>query len=224
MLQAYHFELLEQLRFSKTAQQRKNVLQELIALEERGRLEPDDLLKLLDDPDPVFRVYAIGAFGRHRIRSGVDRLKKLYLDNHNPLMLSALLAAFTEYGTGDFVKAVLAKLKKSRRAIGARSSTGARLDRIFDNAFLLDQILVPSLKYLRVAGNPRIEKSIRMFLNHEDPVVRWHTLLAYDHLSLSIKEKRLRQIETSDPSALLREQAAIMLAKRSDISGSSHQP
>jgi len=214
MLQSHHYELLEKLRFGKTAQERKEVLHQLITFEDQGKFENTDYLRLLQDPDSVFQLYAIGALGRQKVDLGKDRLKAIYLDTANPLMLTEILTAFMAYGTGDFVDVVLKKLKKSGKKKGPQPKAGARLDRIFDGAFILDQILIPSLKYLQNAGNSGIEKSIRFLLDHEDEAVRWHTLLVYDKRGLPLKTKRLVQIKTDDQSALVRELAAIMLEKR----------
>ncbi|MCP4749708.1 MAG: HEAT repeat domain-containing protein [Proteobacteria bacterium] len=214
MLRSDHYELLDKLRFGKSKEERSEALRQLIVFEADGKFEENDFLALLKNEDSVLQTYAIGALGRRRTESGMPLLKTMYLDSNNPLFLSKLLETFSQYGTDEFVKVVLKRLKKpvAKRKVRLRKSSS--METIFDKDFILDQILVPSLKYLQIAGDPKVGKTIKAYLDHEDSNVRWHTLVAFDKLTVPISDVKLLAIEKEDEDTLVREQASIMLAKK----------
>ncbi len=204
--------MLDKLRFGETAEERNEALGELKTFEDEGRFEAKDLMELLEDEEPVLKMYAIGALGRLKIESSIPKLSELYLDSDNPLVLEMLLDAFLLFNTNAFVSVVLKRIKKSRKITRILKKKPS-LDTIFDNDFIIDQILIPSLKYLQTAGDPKkIEKGIHVYLDHSDSNVRFHTLVAYQKLAIPLDEKILREIAETDKNALVREQAAIMRA------------
>lgn len=217
MLQKLHYKLLDRLRFGESAVDRNQALKELIVLEEEGKFEEEDFNKLLEDQDIVFQLYAMDAMGRQKIQNSIPKLKSFYLNSNNPLILSKLLENFLRFGTGDFVDVVIKRLKKplKKKRLRLRNKKIVSLENFVDHDFILDQIIIPSLKYLQLAGTPNIKKkSIESLLVHEDPDVRWHTLVVYEKLSFPLKIKKLEEIQQTDQNVLVREQAAIMLAKK----------
>lgn len=214
MLQSQHYEILKQLRFAKTSEERKGARRELMHLESLGEIDESDLVTLLNHEDAVFQVYAIQAIGRRKAVSVGNKLIKLFQSSQNPLILTELLAAFVELESDMFLKAVMDKLKKLKKGMKAVSKKATAFDQVFDDETIHDQIILPSLKYLQLFGNTKIEKFITPYLDSPDPNIRWNALVIFDRLSLTIKDKTLNQIKETDTAALVREQAAIMLDKR----------
>ena len=215
MLQSNQYELLDKLRFGKDNDVRKEALQELINLEHEAQFDETDILKLLDDKDPVIQVYAIGAVGRKQMTSGIPELRKRYLESSNPLILNELLTAFNHYESDDFLDTVLEKLRKLNKKPLFFLKRWARSEDTSEKGYILDQILIPSLKYIQQIGNPGVEKSVKPFLEHEDANVRWHMLKLFDSLEIALKPDVLQKMVDSDTSPLVREQAAIVLTKQS---------
>lgn len=207
MLESTQYELLNKLRHGGTGEERKTALRELIFQEQEGAFEDQDFIDLLRDEDPVFQSYAIGAMGRNKIAQGVQELIELFETSRDPLILSALLSAFADFAIPDFKPAVLNTLK------GVTPETP---DSEPDDPFLVDQLLVPALKYLQAAGDPSgIEESVLPYLKHEDPTVRWHALRVFNLLEIRLPEQDLETIIKHDKSSLVREQAAVLLERRS---------
>ena len=209
MLQTEYIELLDRLRFGTKASERNQALNDLKILEMEGNYQAEDLLKLLDEKDFVFQTYAIGAIGRLKLAKGIPRLIRLYRDSNDPLILPVLLSTFLGFGKADFVDCVVEKIE-TLLARKESNPTGGY-------AFLLEQIIVPSLKYLQTAGDSRVERIARQFLTDPDPTVRWHALVTYDKLALPLADQILIQMTQQDKYALVREQAAVMLEKRKRI-------
>lgn len=206
MLQSEQIELLDQLRFSERASDRNKALRELKLQEVEGLIEEEDLLKLLDEKDFVFQTYAIGAIGRLKLKGGIAKLSTMYKESNDSLILPALLETFVSFESEAFVDCVVKKLKMLSN--NKRQKTTGNLD------FLLEQIVVPSLKYLQSSGTTKIEKTVSRFLDDPDPTIRWHALMTFDKLNLSISEQKLMQYAEKDSYALVREQASVMLEKR----------
>jgi hypothetical protein len=206
MLQSEQIELLDKLRFSDRASERNLALRDLKRLELEGTFEADDLVRLLDEKDFVFQTYAIGAIGRLKIEKGIPALCKLYQTSNDPLILPALLETFAGFQSDAFVACVVGKFNQLLKNMD-RDQTG-------NQAFLLEQIIVPALKYLQVSGGKKIAETISCFLNNSDATIRWHALMTYEKLELPITEEELQKIVQSDSYALVREQASVMLEKR----------
>ncbi len=218
MLQSDHYELLDKLRFGKNSDERKEALKALINFEYEGRFEVADYLKLLAEEDPVFQVYAIGAIGRQKVGSANSELKRIYANSSDTMILNELLTAFQQFESDDFLDIVIEKLKKLNKKPWLfpgryrTSGTGS------DKAFILNQILIPSLKYIQTAGNDTSAKTVRQFLDHEEANVRWHALKVFDSQDIALKLETVSRLKESDSSPLVRELAAVLIEKRgSDI-------
>ncbi|MBU3916743.1 hypothetical protein KKA14_14525, partial [bacterium] len=174
-----------------------------------GRFEEEDLITLLREDDSVFQAYAIRALGRQKVITSIPELKSLFLKSDNPIILIRLLEAFFEFGTVDFVDVVIQRIDNSNKKRNRKPSENS----VFDEGFIIDQIIIPSLKYLQIAGNEKDEWVIRQYIDNEDSNVRWHVLVAFNKLGISLREKEIQKIATTDKSRLVREQASIMLSK-----------
>ena len=214
MLESNHFEILERLRFSKSGEERQQALKDLIVREQSGDFDEKDLLSLLENEDTVYQTYAIGALGRLRMDNCTSQLKSVFLKSNNPLILAALLDAFVAYDTDEFVPVVLKKMKNPTRRPWFKKKNLSLMESVFDDEMILDQILVPSLKYFQIAGNRTVGKAIEPYLDHEDSMVRWHTLVAFDKLDIPLNDDRLAKIQTTDEDILVKEQVKIMRDKR----------
>lgn len=206
MLQSEHIELLDRLRFSEKASERNQALKDLKRLELEGAFAEDDLLRLLDEKDFVFQTYAIGALGRLKIAKAIPALCKLYQKSTDPLLLPALLDTFAKFPSKAFTDCVINKLNQLLKS--------KEQDRTGNLAFLLEQVIVPSLKYLQLSGGEKVAEIVNRFLNDTDATIRWHALMTFDKLELPIVETELQKFAKSDTYALVREQASVMLEKR----------
>lgn len=199
-------ELLNKLRFGDSPFDRSQALKDLKVMEMEGRIDEDSLLRLLADKDFVYKSYAIGAIGRLRVKEAINALCALFRDSSDPMLLMALIDTFIAFESDEFVGPVLERLE-TLVARAEKDSSG-------NQAFLLEQVAAPSLKYLQIAGNNSVEPTVKRFLTVDDPTIRWHALITFDKLNLFISEEELERLAREDAYALVREQAAVMLEKR----------
>jgi len=212
VLQSDHYELLDKLRFGKDSDERARALKELINLEYEVRFGESDFLQLLADEDLVFQVYAIGAMGRQKVKAGVPALKKIFANTTDTLILNELLTSFIQFESDDFLNIVIEKLRKLNRKPWFFHKNSK-----LDNEFILNQILIPSLRYIQIVGNAKVEKTVKGFLDHEDANVRWHAMMVFDKLGIPLKHDIVSRIMESDSSPLVKELAAILMEKRKNV-------
>jgi len=217
MPQKHQRALLERLGSGETSTGRKEILKELMALENEELFEDSAFLNLLSHDDSATQSYAIAAAGRQKAGRAIPRLRDLFVKSRNPLVLTALIDTFIQFGTDDFVKVVLQRLNElNDNALDGKGANPA--SELFDDAFILGQIIIPALKYFQAAGTAEVEPAINRYLDDESHAVRWRVLAIYDKLGIALPRERLQRIEASDTNALVREQAAIMLAKTGKLS------
>ncbi len=206
MLKDEQLALLDKLKFGANAPERSQALKDLMLLELEGKVEKDDLIYLLDEKDSVIQSYAIGAVGRLKINESIPKLQQLFMNSDDPILLPTLLESFAKLDSDLFVPIVAKRLKLF--------ASGNNHNNNDNGLFLLEQIIVPSLKYFQVAGEKNIKDTIDCFLSDSNPTIRWHTLVTYEKLELDISDDELTKIKDQDVYPLVREQAAIMLEKR----------
>jgi hypothetical protein len=211
MLQEKHHQLLDQLRFGQSFSERKNALISLKALEDSGLTKEVDIKALLNENDSVTRNYAIGAAGRLKIDDLKSKLINDFVKSFDPLILISFIEAFISYNQADFVIPITDKIKVLQQPSAKKSKQDLEGD------FILEQIIIPCLKYLEKHGNKDHAKMIKLLLNDDDVNVRWHALKMIDQFQIDISRNQLIEIIEKDSSRLNREQATIMLEKSKPI-------
>jgi hypothetical protein len=212
MLQEKHHQLLDQLRFGQSFSERKNALISLKALEDSGLTKEVDIKALLNENNSVTRNYAIGAAGRLKIKDLKSKLINDFDKSFDPLILISYIEAFISYNQADFVIPITDKIKVLQQPSAKKSK-----QQNLEDDFILEQIIIPCLKYLEKHGNKAHAKLIKSFLNDDDANVRWHALKMIDQFQIDLPKNQLIEIIEKDSSRLNREQATIMLEKSKPI-------
>ena len=208
-----YYRYMDQLRFSKTAEERREALNMLKMLEVEGVVDPQELLQLLEEEDPVLKAYAIGAVARLKVAAAEPRLKQMFSKSGDPLILVILIESFIEFSHAGFVAITVRKLKRLNN-IFLRFLHARRKNVLFDDAFVLNQILVSALKYFEFNGSEEMKSFLTRFLKHSDSNVRWHTLKVFQNVDIQIPAGRLKKIIENDSYAPNRELAAIILSAK----------
>lgn len=209
MLQEEQLQLLDQLRFGQSFSERKDALISLKAFEDSGLTKAADIKALLNDKDPVTRNYAIGAAGRMKIEELKSPLINNFAQSFDPILLISYIESFINYDQADFVIPITDKIKVLQKSVSKKAN-----QQDLESDFILEQIIIPSLKYLGKHANKDYAELIRSFLNDDDMNVRWHALKMIDQFRIDISESQLIEIKKKDSSLLNREQASMMLDKK----------
>lgn len=208
-----YYRYMDQLRFSKTAEERREALNTLKILEGEGAVNSEELLQLLEEDDPVLRAYAIGAVARLKVVAAEPRLKQMFAKSGDPLLLVTLIEAFIEFSHSGFISITVRKLKRLNN-IFLRFLHSRRKNILFDDAFILDQILITALKYFERCGSENLKAFLNRFLKHSDSNVRFHTLKVFQNIGIQLPATRLEKIIKNDPYAPNRELATIILSAK----------
>lgn len=206
------YRYMDQLRFSKTTEERREALSTLKLLEMDGGVNEADLLQLLEEEDPVLKSYAIGAVSRLKIVKAESRLKQMFVQSNDPLLLVSLIESFYNFSHSGFVGITVKKLKRLDNFF-LRFFHSRRKKVLFDDAFIFDQILVSALKYFGAYGSANIKSFLSRCLKHKDSNVRWHALKAFQLIDIPLPPARLRKVMENDIYAPNRELAEMMLSE-----------
>ena len=209
MLQEEQLQLLDQLRFGQSFSERKDALIGLKALEDSGLTKPLDIKTLLNDDDSVTRNYAIGAVGLMKIEELKSKLINDFAQSFDPIILISYIEAFISYDQADFVIPITDKIKVLQKSAPKKTKKQG-----LEGDFILEQIIIPCLKYLEQHADKDQAEMIKSLLNDDDTNVRWHALKMIDQFQIDISENQLIEIKEKDSSLLNREQASMMLDKK----------
>ena len=209
MLQEKHHQLLEQLRIGQSFSERKAALNRLKTLEDSGLTKEGDIKELLNENDAVTRNYALGAAGRLKVEGVKSKLISDFAKSFDPIILISFIEAFISYDQPDFIKPITDKIKVLQQSTAKKSK-----QKDLEGEFILEQIIIPCLKYLEKHGNKDQAEMIESFLCDDDANVRWHALKMIDQFQIDISKSQLNEIIEKDSSRLNREQATIMLEKK----------
>lgn len=201
-----YYKLLRQLK-SIDEKERRYTLLSLKELEYQEVTQPSDIIEILqqEENDPILLSYAIGAVERMKITEAHSILKTLFLEQTHPILLVELLETFKKLKDPQFIPTVLKRFSNKKKS---------NISQVFSTEFILDQILLPTLKYFQVVPQKKIKAFALNYLEHKDVKIRSNALKIFDSPHLLLDEAKLQNIASIDPSIIIREQAKIMLQKK----------
>jgi HEAT repeat protein len=199
------------------AEERGVAMSRLTAYEQSGRIPLTLLLEMADEADPSVSMYAITALGRSGHPQAVKKLAALAGAQRegNLLLLEMTVDALGETRSKEAVPALLELLGIgsgwTSRLLGrfARKNEEqqARVEK------LRAQMALPVTRALEKIGDPRSAEAIGPFLDHEDPLVRCHTIGTIIHAGFTRSLDRIRQMAEEDPNPTVKELAQLALDK-----------
>ena len=204
MFEEQHYVYMNQLSHHDS-EIRIGALNELIKLEKDKNMPPKVFTNLTKDENPIIQLYGIGAILRLKIQTAYACINKFLETSTQPLMLVDIIEQIRLSSIPDFVPSLVDRIS------GKKSPKNA--DPIFDEAFILDQILIPILKYFQLVAHKKTKKILLKLLDHENKNIRWNTLKAIDKNKIVLEKKTLGLIQAKDSYALNRELASILLIK-----------
>lgn len=208
----HHLYLLKK----SSGKESRDILFKMKEMEVNEEISREDILELLQSAnDPVSQNYAVGAIERLKIEEGYPLLKQLYLSSNNPLLLQLILETFLKLETSDFLDVVRKRLEKPLSKNKKKAADNLLLETLFDEDFITEQILIPSLKYFQVHGNPDLKKQVMPYLKHPDRKVRWNALVTLDKIGIKLENDFLLKLKMENNDVLIREQVNIILEKNS---------
>ena len=199
------------------AEERGVAMSRLTAYEQSGRISLPLLLEMADEPNPSLSMYAITALGRNGHPQAVKKLGALaaaYREGHT-LILEMVVDALGETRSKDAVPALLELLGLgtgwTSRLLGRFSRKNEEQQARAEK--LRAQMVLPVTRALEKIGDPRSAEAIGPFLDHEDALVRCHTIGTIMHAGFTRSLDRIRQMAQEDPNPTVKELAQLALNK-----------
>ena len=206
--------LVEQLT-KPDAPLREEATKRLLEYERNGRLPLEALLEFSESENPPLSMYAISALGRNGQPAALKKLIDLAQRHRagNPLFLAQIVDALgdTHHAGASPVLLGLLGLRTGRGKLFGRKSRKeeeeAALER--SRAFLT----LPVLRALEKVGDAKAAALLGDYLEHPEPLVRWHAIQNLVRCNVLQFNERLKQMADGDGNALVREAAAIAIER-----------
>ncbi|MDH4225066.1 MAG: HEAT repeat domain-containing protein [Deltaproteobacteria bacterium] len=203
----------------KTHEVRESALSRLMAYESQGTIPLEALLAMLDEKNPVCVMYAISALGRNQSPKAVKQLlalAKRYSKTMDVLMMENVVDALGTAKSKEGLPILLEIIgvsgfwkKVSGRLVVKKTTDEAQRFR--------DYLLLPVLRALEKIGDPRTGEALGPLLDHDDSLVRWHTLKILMAAGVKDYNARIKEMAEKDPVQVVREAATIAMAKLSPL-------
>ena len=205
--------LMERMRHGEV-EERQAVVARLTDYERSGTIPLEALIEMADEDDPTAAMYAVGALGRSQQPAAVIKLLALagqYRERH-PMFTETVVDALGEAGDKAATKVLLDFLGVKR---GWRGSLLGLLGKLRkkqateqEKAFRA-YIVLPAIRALAKLADRRAAEALGQYLNHEDPLVRWHAIQGIVKCGRTEFIPRLERMGSNDSAELIREAARI---------------
>ncbi len=200
---------------SKEPEERMEAMARLVTYEQSGKIPFEALTELAGEANPSMAMYGIMALGRKKSAPAAERLAELARQHRtgNRLFLETIIDALGDAGQ-KLATPVLLDLIGIKFGIWARMRT--RLKGRDDKeapaqAKQRELLLLPIVRALEKLDDPRAAEAISPFLDHGDPLIRWHVIQSLQRCRVTQFNGRLRELAEGDTSDLVREAASMAL-------------
>jgi len=194
---------------------REEATKRLLEYERNGRLPLDALLEFSESENPALSMYAISALGRNGQPPAVKKLLDL-AERHrsgNPLFVVQIVDALGETRSATACPLLLSMigLRPARGKLFGRKprkeedEAAAERGRAF--------MTLPVLRALERIGDAKSAALLGDYLEHAEPLVRWHAIQNLVSGNVVQFNERLRKMADNDTNALVREAASIAMER-----------
>lgn len=193
----------------------------LVTYEQSGKIPLAALLELAGDDNPSMSMYGIMALGRNKSTAAAAKLAELARQhrNGNRIMLETIIDALGEAEQRSATPVLLeliglnfgmwAKMRARLRGKPEKESPAEAKKR--------DLLVLPVVRALEKLDDPRAAEAIAPYLDHSDPLIRWHVIQAIQRCRITHFSERLRAVAEDDKSDLVREAAKMALGALSPL-------
>jgi HEAT repeat protein len=200
---------------------RMEAMSRLVAFERTGQVPLEALLEMAEDSNPSMAMYAIMALGRNRSPKAAQKLIALIKKHRsgNRIMLETVIDALGETGQRSATNALLELIGVKRGWwAGLKGAVGKKQRQDTpEQARERELLTLPVARALEHLGDPKAAVALGPYLEHEDPLVRWHVIQALQKTGVTDFNDRLQTLAGEDESDLVREAATLALSALSPL-------
>lgn len=201
---------------TEDTEEREKILSKLNRYERSGILPLKVMLELANEESPSISMFAISALGREGSNQSVAKLVELLDKNReeNPLFVDTLIDALGD-SKNQKAAAPLLSILGIRKSLISKllKKTGKKQAENNGKAELKQFYVLPVIRALEKIEDPAAAELLVPFLDHEDALVRWHTIQNIAKCGLKGQIQKLEEIRAKDDNEVVREIADIALEK-----------
>lgn len=198
------------------ADARHVAMTKLESYERGGKIPVSALLEMAEESNPSMVMYAISALGRNKSPQGVRKLialAKKHETGHR-ILLETVVDALGEAGDKSAGPVLLGLVGlKLRFAARMWDWLPWRRRKEPTEAELRQRgaMALPVVRAVEKLNDPAAATALADYLDHDDPLVRWHAIRALANAKVTDFTDKLRQMGAEDGEEVVREAALIAL-------------
>ena len=202
---------------------RQDAMARLQHYETSGKIPLESLLEMADESNMTMSMYGIAALGRNGSSQAAQKLSKMVAEHRegNVVYLETLVDALGATGQKSAAPVLLelvginiTRTGKLLQWLGCSKNKKQE-----DEAYMRLQefLTLPVVRAVENLLDPMAASALNGFLDHTDPLVRWHTIQALLKSRVSEFNEKLQELSKSDPNGMVKEAAEIALIDLSPL-------
>lgn len=197
--------------------ERQDAMARLQSYESSGQIPLESLLEMAGESNMTMSVYGIMALGRNGSPQAGQKLSKMVEEHRdgNVVYLETLVDALGATGQKSAAPVLLelvgidiSRKGKLLKWLGRGKNKNADGE---DHRRLQEYLTLPVVRAVENLLDPMAASALHEFLDHDDPLVRWHTIQAMLKSRVSDFNDKLQEIARNDPNDMVKEAAEIAL-------------
>lgn len=191
---------------------RDEALKRLNDYERTGRIPLEVLLEFCESENPSLSMYAISALGRNGEVGAVKKLIEL-AERHragNLMFLEHIVDALGDTRNAGAAPVLLSLLGLRMGRVGKLfGRRGRKAEPDEPSEGIPEQLALPVLRALERVAEPKAARLLGDYLEHPDPLVRWHVIQNLVRCNVPDFMEQLKRMASEDSSDLVREAAEL---------------
>ena len=185
----------------------------LVSFEKSGKIPVEALLELAEDQNASMSMYGIMALGRNKSVAAATKLAEMAKKHRkgNRILLETIIDALGETGqraaAGTLFDLIGIRFGWWDRFTARLKGKGLSNEK--EENKRRDNLILPVARAMEKLEDPRAAEAMAPFLDHQDPLVRWHVIQTLQRSRVSDFNDQLRAVASSDESDMVREAAGI---------------
>lgn len=196
---------------------RREAITRLQSYEQSGKIPLESLLEMADEKNMTMSMYGITALGRNGSSQAVQKLCGLLEKNRegNVVFLESLVDALgaTGHKNAGPVLLELVGINVTRKGKLLKWLGRNKNKNEDDEAQtrLQEYLALPVARAVENLLDPMAASALSTFLDHTDPLVRWHAIQALLKTKVPDFNGKLQELSEKDPNSMVKEAAEIAL-------------
>lgn len=196
---------------------RQDAMARLQSYENSGKIPLETLMEMAGESNMTMSMYGIMALGRNGSSQAGQKLCKMVEEHRdgNVVFLETLVDALGAAGQKSAVPVLLElvgiDISRKGKLLKWLGRGKNKNDDEEGHKRLREYLTLPVVRAVENLLDPIAASALHEFLDHNDPLVRWHTIQAMLKSRVSDFNDKLQELALNDPNDMVKEAAEIAL-------------